>query len=137
MKVDHQIFYLIKYIQEMHLILKCLLLSQMNRDRKEEVWQMQIHKKAKHLWLFLIHHSGGVFFHLWSWGNGIKIDTLFSISYPQLQIGLSESRRPCLNLRSWRWLNSRRSLVRYLIPLVLKQLYVLLGEVLMSFKIHF
>ena len=37
MKVDHQIFYLIKYIQEMHLILKCLLLSQMNRDRKEEV----------------------------------------------------------------------------------------------------
>ena len=35
-KVEHQIFYLIKYIQEMHLILECLSLSQMNRHRKEE-----------------------------------------------------------------------------------------------------
>ena len=59
--MDHQIFYLIKYIQEMHLILKCLSLSQMNRHRKEEVWQMQSLKKAKHLWLFLIYHLGGVF----------------------------------------------------------------------------
>ena len=60
-----------------------------------------------------------------------------SISNPQLQIGLSESRKPCLNLCSRRWLKPRRSLVRYLIPLMLKQLYVLLGEGLRNFKIHF
>ena len=36
-KVDHQILYLIKYIQEMHLTLKCLSLSQMNHHPKEEV----------------------------------------------------------------------------------------------------
>ena len=34
--MDHQIFYLIKYIQQMHLTLKCLSLSQMNRRDKEE-----------------------------------------------------------------------------------------------------
>ena len=60
-----------------------------------------------------------------------------SISNPQLQIELTESRKPCLNLYSRRWLNPRRSLVRYLIPLVLKQLCVLLGEGLIDFKIHF
>ena len=60
-----------------------------------------------------------------------------SISNPQLQIGLSESRKPCLKLCSQRWLNPRCSLVRYLIPLVLKQLCVLLGEGLIDFKIHF
>ena len=59
-----------------------------------------------------------------------------SISNPQLQIELSESSKPFLNLCSRRWLNPRRSLVRYLIPLVLKQLCVLLGG-LINFKIHF
>ena len=136
MKVDHQIFYLIKYIQEMHLILKCLSLSQMNRHRKEEVWQMQSHKKAKHLVVLDTSFRRSVlsFMKLGQWSKKWHV---VSISNPQLQIELSESRKPCLNMCSWRWLNSRRSLVRYLIPLVLKQLYVLLGEVLMSFKIHF
>ena len=71
---------------------------------------------------------------LGQWGKKWHVD---SISNPQLQIGLSESRKPCLNLCSRRWLNPRRSLVRYLIPLVLKQLCVLLGEGLINFKINF
>ena len=57
------------------------------------------------------------------------------MSISKLQIGLSESRKPCLNLRSRRWLEPRRSLVRCLIPLVLKQIYVLLGEGLINCKI--
>ena len=74
------------------------------------------------------------FMKLGQWCKKWHVD---SISNPQLQIGLSESRKPCLNLCSRRWLNPRRSLVRYLIPLVLKQLCVLLGEGLINFKIHF
>ena len=60
-----------------------------------------------------------------------------SMSKPQLQIGLSESRKPCLNLWSRRWLKPSRNLVRCLIPLVLKQLYVVLGEDLKNFRILF
>ena len=36
-KVDHEIFYLIKYIQQVHLISKRLSLSQKNHPHKEEV----------------------------------------------------------------------------------------------------
>ena len=57
---------------------------------------------------------------LGKWSKKLHI---VSISNPQLQVRLSESRKPCLNLCSRRWLKPR-----YLIPLVLKQLYVLLGE---------
>ena len=57
------------------------------------------------------------------------------MSISKLQIGLSESRKPCLNLRSRRCLEPRRSLVRCLIPLMLKQIYVLLGEGLINCKI--
>ena len=74
------------------------------------------------------------FVKLGQWSKKWHVD---SISNQQLQIGWSESKKPCLNLYSRRWLNPRRSLVRYLIPLVLKQLCVLLGEGLINFKIHF
>ena len=70
-------------------------------------------------------------------GKWSKKCYVVSISNPQLQIGLSESSKPCLKLCSQKWLNPRCSLVRYLIPLVLKQLCVLLGEGLIDFKIHF
>ena len=42
-----------------------------------------------------------------------------------------------MNLWSQRWLNPRRNLVMCLIPLLLKQLYVLLGESLINCSIPF
>ena len=50
---------------------------------------------------------------------------------------LSESRKPCLNLWSRRWLNPRRNLAMCLIPLLLKQLNVLPGEGLINCIILF
>ena len=70
-------------------------------------------------------------------GQWSKKWQVVSMSKPQLQIGLSKSRIQCLNLWSRRWLKSRRKLVRCLISLVLKQLYVLLGEGLINFRILF
>ena len=42
--------------------------------------------------------------------------SLSSASKLQLRKGFKVSRKPCLNLCSFRWLKRRRNLVRYLIP---------------------
>ena len=57
-----------------------------------------------------------------------------SILWPQLQIGLSESRKPCLNLYSRRWLRPSLSLVSNLIPLGLWHLKTLFPEGHINFK---
>ena len=57
-----------------------------------------------------------------------------SISLPQLQIGLSESWKLCLNLCSRRWLKPNLNLVNNLTPLGLWQLKVVLPEGRMKFK---
>ena len=57
-----------------------------------------------------------------------------SISLPQLQIGLSESWKLCLNLRSRRWLKPNLNLVNNLTPLGLWQLKTVLPEGRMKFK---
>ena len=58
-----------------------------------------------------------------------------SISLAQLQIGLSESWKLCLNLCSRRWLKSNLNLVNNLTPLILWQLKTVLPEERMKFKI--
>ena len=57
--------------------------------------------------------------------------------WPQLQIGLSESRKPCLNSCSRRWLRPSLSLVSNLIPLGLWQLKTLFPEERINFKSFF
>ena len=57
-----------------------------------------------------------------------------SISLPQLQIGLSESWKLCLNLCSWRWLKPNLNLVNNLTHLGLWQLKTVLPEERMKFK---
>ena len=57
--------------------------------------------------------------------------------WPQLRIGLSESRKPCLNSCSWRWLRPSLSLVSNLIPLGLWQLKTLFPEERINFKSFF
>ena len=57
-----------------------------------------------------------------------------SISLLQLQIGLSESWKPCLNLRSRRWFKPSLNLVGNLTPLGLWQLKTLFPEGRISFK---
>ena len=56
------------------------------------------------------------------------------ISLPQLQIGLSESWKPCLNLCSQRWLKLSLNLVSNLTPLGLWQLKTLFPEGRINFK---
>ena len=50
------------------------------------------------------------------------------MSWPQLQIGLSEFSKPCFNLCSWRCLRPRLNLVSYLTPLGLWHLKKLFPE---------
>ena len=57
-----------------------------------------------------------------------------SISLPQLQIGLSVSWKPCLNLCSRKWLKPSLDLVSNLTPLRLWQLKTLLPEGRINFK---
>ena len=57
-----------------------------------------------------------------------------SVSLPQLQIGLSESWKLCLNLCSRRWLKPNLNLVNNLTPLGLWQLKTVLPEGRMKFK---
>ena len=57
-----------------------------------------------------------------------------SMSWPQMQIGLSEFRRPCLNLCSWRWLRPSLNLVSYLTLFGLWQLKTLLPYERTNFK---
>lgn len=59
------------------------------------------------------------------------------ISKLQLQIGLSKFRKASLNFLSHGWLKPVGSVVRWLIPLVLKQLLVLLGDGLINFRKRF
>ena len=59
------------------------------------------------------------------------------ISKPQLQIGLSKFRKASLNFLSHGWLKPVGSVVRWLIPLMLKQLHVLLGDRLINFSKRF
>ena len=54
-----------------------------------------------------------------------------------MQIGLRQSRKPCLNWWPRRLHNLRRNLIMRLIPLLLKQLYVLLGKGLINCRILF
>ena len=70
-------------------------------------------------------------------GQWSKKWQVVSISKPQRQLGLRESSKSCLNFWSRRRFKPRRNLVICLIPLVLKQLYVLIGKFLINFKIHF
>ena len=51
-----------------------------------------------------------------------------SVSLPQLQIGLSESWKLCLNLCSWGWLKPSLNLVKNVTPLGLWQLKTVLPE---------
>ena len=60
-----------------------------------------------------------------------------SIFWPQLQIGLRESRKPYLNLCSPRWLRPSLSLVSNLIPLGLWHLKTLFPEERVNFKSFF
>ena len=57
-----------------------------------------------------------------------------SVSLPQLQIGLSESWKLCLNLCSRRWLKPNLNLVNNLTPLGLWQLKTVLPEGRVKFK---
>ena len=118
----------------MHLILKCLSLSQMNRHRSLTNAVSQVGKASLGILDTSFRRSVLSFIKLGQWSKKWHVVSIFN---PQLQFGLNESRAPCLNLCSRRWLNPRLSFVRYLIPLVLKQLCVLLGEGLINFKIHF
>ena len=59
------------------------------------------------------------------------------MSWPRLQVGLSESRKPCLNLCSWRWLRPILSLVSNSIPLGLWNLKTLFPEGRINFKSFF
>ena len=59
------------------------------------------------------------------------------MSWSQLQIGLSESRKPCLNLCSQRWLRPSLSLASNLTPLGLWHLKTLLPERRINFKSFF
>ena len=60
-------------------------------------------------------------------GQWSKEWQFISMSNAQMQIALSESGKRCLDLWQQRWLKPRRNLVRCLITLIVKQLYVLLG----------
>ena len=60
-----------------------------------------------------------------------------SIFWPRLQTGLSESRKPCFNLCSRRWLRPSLSLVSNLIPLGLWHLKILFPEGRINFKSFF
>ena len=59
------------------------------------------------------------------------------ISWPQLLIELSESRKSCLNLRFRRWLRPSYSLVKNLTPLGLWRLETLISEGRVNFKSFF
>ena len=59
------------------------------------------------------------------------------ISKPQLHIGLSKFRKASLNFLSHGWLKPVGSVVRWLIPLMLNQLHVLLGDRLINFSKRF
>ena len=60
-----------------------------------------------------------------------------SMSWPQLQTGLSESRRPCWNLCSQRWLRPSLSLVSNLTSLRLWHLKTLFLQGRINFKSFF
>ena len=53
--------------------------------------------------------------------------SLSSTSKLQLHKGFKVSRKPCLNLCSFRWLKRRRNLVRYLTPSGTLNIHLLLG----------
>ena len=59
------------------------------------------------------------------------------MSWPQQQTGLSESRKPCFNLCSRRWLRPSLSLVSNLIPLGLWHLKTMFPEGCINFKNFF
>ena len=106
----------------MHIILKCLSLSKMNHRHKVEVWQ----------WLlFIHHHSWGVLFHLWSWGNVVNNDTFFQFLIHSYRLDWENQGN-----RVWICCHEypRSSLARYLIPLPLNQLFALLGAGIINYK---
>ena len=70
-------------------------------------------------------------------GTVEQIELVSTSPFPQLQKGLIESWKLCLNLCSLRWLKPSLSRDRSFIPLGLWQLHVLLADGLMNDRILF
>ena len=64
----------------------------------------------------LICRLSGAFEHFQNWGSAGKRGSLSSTSKLQLRKGFKVSRKQCLNLCSFKWLQRGRNLVRYLTP---------------------
>ena len=75
-----------------------------------------------------------IYLSLEKWGQWRRKWTEVSISLPQLQLGLSESWKPCLNLYSRRWLKPSLKLISNLTPLELWQLKTLIPDWRINFK---
>ena len=98
LKLCNQIFYLIKWNQQKHLILECLLPNPINHQHKEKVWWLKCCNKGIYFWLILKHCSRGSNISFIKLGQCSKEWQFVSTSNPQQQIALGESRKPYLNL---------------------------------------